>query len=499
MLGSTRRGGLVGVVAAVVVLHLSGCADNQVGPVELSVLDVSIAVTGVDANDGFLITLDGGTPQIASTAVGLGSRVVVTSGKHTIALSGFPGNCSVDSPNPLVVDVAPSGVAKVEFRITCTATTGVIAATATVSGSSQPIWFSLQVDAAPYQSLRANQKTSAGTYGGGAHIVRLLKVPSFCAMVGDDTTAVSIRTGGLTRDTVLASFDLNCAPVSYGSDSAVIAFQRGNGIAVVREDGSNVLIVTHGTTPSWSRDGEFLVYKIPNCVSEWGCSGELWMIRPDRSGARQITSSTGFDDSDPVLSPDGRSVAFVRFWNGPDQSYLMMSDLTGVSPAVLSIWHPYSTPSWSPDGTQIAFTCEGPPPTWELDICRVSTAGGCTSYFVNVCTGLPPTEHLTSTRFVESEPAWSPDGAHIAFTLSCSAAACPPGVVGRESYIALLNPITGLVTPIVPGHRPAWSPDGKRIVFAGNASNPGLNVINWDGTGVRRLTDDSSDTAPSWR
>jgi hypothetical protein len=24
-------------------------------------------------------------------------------------------------------------------------------------------------------------------------------------------------------------------------------------------------------------------------------------------------------------------------------------------------------------------------------------------------------------------------------------------------------------------------------------------VINWDGTGLRRLTDDSSDTAPSWR
>jgi hypothetical protein len=500
MLGSTRVDGPVALMAAVVVLHLFGCAETPVAPVERSQLSVSVAVSGLDTHDAFLVTFDGGAPHAFSAAVGLAFGSVA-SGEHTLALSGFPANCSVAGPNPLVVTLAPSEVAEVDFRITCTATNGAIAVAAMVSGSSQPIWFSLQVDAAPYQTLRANQRTLAGTYAIGAHIVRLLNVPSFCDVIGDDTTTVSIGTGGLRRDTVLVSFDVNCHPVQYASgDSAVIAFQRGREIAVLREDGSNAQILTQGTAPSWSPDGEFLVFQRPmSCVPDLGCSTSLWMIRPDRSGAREITNTTGVDDSDPVVSPDGRRVSFIRFWQGPDQSYLMLGDLIGTPPMVLSIWHPYSKPTWSPDGTQIAFTCQGPPSTWELDICRVSTAGGCASYLVNVCTDVPPVEHLTSTRFFESEPAWSPDGARIAFTLACSDAACPPGIATRESYIALLNPITGLVTPVVPGHRPAWSPDGTRIVFVGNSGNPGLSVINWDGTGLRRLTDDSSDTAPSWR
>ena len=502
MQGSARIGGTVSLLTAVLAFQLAGCADTQIGPPEVSALSIRVTVSGVDTDDGLQISLDGAVPQVVSPIWGLVLRSIA-SGAHTITVSALGKNCTLDGPNPLVVNVVPGGVGNVDFRVTCTATKGVIAVHATVSGSLWPTWLRLQVDAAPPEWIRANQKTFVGSFAGGAHVVRLVAVPSSCSLVGDDSIAVSIKTGGITRDTVLANFDLNCdpeVPVPYGSgDSAVIAFQRGDDIAVVREDGSNAQLLIPGATPSWSPDGEFLAFQRRRCVSEWGCTGDLWMIRSDGSGVRPITTSEGFDDSDPAVSPDGRSVAFIRFWNGPDESYLMVSDLGSTSPVVLSIWNPFSTPTWSPDGSQIAFTCQGPPLTWELDICRVATAGGCASYFVNVCTEPPPVEHLTSTRFVESEPAWSPDGARIAFTLGCSAAACPPGVVGPESYIALLDPVTGSVTPVVPGHRPAWSPDGKRIVFAGNATNPGLNVINLDGTGLRRLTDDARDTAPSWR
>jgi dipeptidyl aminopeptidase/acylaminoacyl peptidase len=496
---SARIGGPFSLLTAVLVLQSAGCGDTHVGPAEQSALSISVTIIGVDTDEPFLISLDGLDPRPLSAADGLVLRSIA-SGRHTLTLSGFRENCSVDGPNPIVVDAPPAGVVRVDFHVTCTATTGVIAVAIPVSGAEAPIWFHVQVDSAAPEWIPRNQKTVIGSFFGGAYVVRLVDVPRFCHVLGDASTSVSVRTGGLTQDIVLASFEVSCEADPEGkSDDAVIAFQRSDSIALVREDGSNIRLLTPGVAPSWSPDGEFLVFQRPRCLADWGCRADLWMIGPDGSGAREITRSESFYDSDPAVSPDARSVAFIRFWNGPDESYLMVSDLNGISPVILSIWDPYSTPTWSPDGTRIAFTCAGPAPTWELDICVVKTAGGCTSYFVNVCQGLPTVVHLTNSRFVESEPAWSRDGDRIAFTLACSTSACPPGVDDRESYVALLDPLTGAVTPIIPGHSPAWSPDGKRIVFAGNAGNPGLNVINLDGTGLTRLTDDPRDSAPSWR
>lgn len=62
----------------------------------------------------------------------------------------------------------------------------------------------------------------------------------------------------------------------------------------------------------------------------------------------------------------------------------------------------------------------------------------------------------------------------------------------------LISPNAGGFTRLEPGHRPAWSPDGTRLVFVGEADSPGLYVVNADGSGLVRITDDPADTAPSW-
>ena len=36
---------------------------------------------------------------------------------------------------------------------------------------------------------------------------------------------------------------------------------------------------------------------------------------------------------------------------------------------------------------------------------------------------------------------------------------------------------------------PVWSPDGGKVAFERNPPQPGLFVVNADGSGLRRLTD----------
>ena len=47
---------------------------------------------------------------------------------------------------------------------------------------------------------------------------------------------------------------------------------------------------------------------------------------------------------------------------------------------------------------------------------------------------------------------------------------------------------------------PTWSPDGKRIAFASRLNRVDIYVINLDGTGLKKLTTDSSAVAgpPDW-
>jgi len=62
------------------------------------------------------------------------------------------------------------------------------------------------------------------------------------------------------------------------------------------------------------------------------------------------------------------------------------------------------------------------------------------------------------------------------------------------------NGVTTLAT-MGDNSEPSWSPDGTKLVFASSRDgNQELYVVNSDGTGEKRSTDDSwSDAAPAWR
>lgn len=284
-------------------------------------------------------------------------------------------------------------------------------------------------------------------------------------------------------------------PVPPMVTAGKIAFERAGRIMVVDPDGSSLFTFIDGRAPSWSVDGRRLVFQRPACLDRSLPPGndcdDVWMVNADGSGLSPITSYEWVLDYDPVWSPDGSKVAFVRVVHGPDQSYLVVANVDPPSPLwserVLSAWWPLSRPTWSPDGARIAFTCEGPPPRWESDICIVSSNGN-VGYSGG---GLRPVDKITNDTWTDSDPTWSPDGTRIAFTTNRHA-------TDGRSYIALISSNGSGFTRLVPGRRPAWSPDGTRIVFVGGADAPGLHVVNLDGSGLVRITDNPADTAPSW-
>jgi molecular chaperone DnaK (HSP70)/Tol biopolymer transport system component len=103
-----------------------------------------------------------------------------------------------------------------------------------------------------------------------------------------------------------------------------------------------------------------------------------------------------------------------------------------------------SNPALSPDGRRVAFSVNG-----DLFVMNVDGSGRA---------------RMTSTPNLEVEPDWSPDGTRIAFTLRAPA--------DNRGHIYVVNAngtnLRSLVATSVDEGRPSWSPDGTRIAFETN-------------------------------
>jgi len=138
-----------------------------------------------------------------------------------------------------------------------------------------------------------------------------------------------------------------------------------------------------------------------------------------------------------------------------------------------------SEPAWSPDGAQIAFNCVVESGNW--DICVVNADG----------TG---PVRLTSDTALDALPAWSPDGSKIAFVSDRDGAA-------RRLYVMDADGTGAVRLTDGTAGGPAWSPDGARIAFdcVVESGNWDICVTNADGTGLVRLTSDPAlDAFPAW-
>jgi hypothetical protein len=135
-----------------------------------------------------------------------------------------------------------------------------------------------------------------------------------------------------------AKLDLNVGITAQGDENAVGWLVVSGGaqeswtdkrIALVAPDAAGFELLTPpdvaAVSPRWSPEGKQIVYVAAPDIGPDGreaalSTRRLWLMAPDGSNQRQITSGDGFRDEAPMWSSDGESILFARL-NAADPCY----------------------------------------------------------------------------------------------------------------------------------------------------------------------------------
>ena len=271
-------------------------------------------------------------------------------------------------------------------------------------------------------------------------------------------------------------------------------------------------LTTGPASVAWTADGASLVYSM---------QGSLWRQRADSAAAEQLTDDRGADYQ-PDCSPDGRSVAFVRY-DGRSME-LMLLDLESRAVRPLTANGAVNVePRWSADGGRLAYVSTAGSGHFLLHVADVRDGR------ITPSRPLLPDRRSDVPRYYYSRfdhainPAWTRDGRELIFVSNREIAhgtgdlvrmavngSDPPRVVQHEetswharpdvspdgtrivysSYLGrqwqqlwLLPASGGYPFPLTYGDydntNPRWSPDGRRIAFISNrAGNTALWLID---------------------
>ena len=247
--------------------------------------------------------------------------------------------------------------------------------------------------------------------------------------------------------------------------------------------------VVAASSPQVSPDGKWVVFVVGKIdFPENRAKAQVWVAAADGSSPPRPLSSGDRSDTQPIWSPDGRSIAFVssRSENkGESTLHVLPMDGPGEVRTVASMKDGISGTSWSPDGTWIAFTSRtqderyaAKDESWQSPrkiehfFARLNGENWVfdrpSHVYVVPANGTAAPRNLTPGQFQHDGAGWLADSSAI--VTGAQRHATWDRDLANDLYVVPLDggEITALTHQTGIYYLPRVSPDGTKIAFLGN-------------------------------
>ncbi|MCX6363319.1 MAG: S9 family peptidase [Actinobacteria bacterium] len=243
----------------------------------------------------------------------------------------------------------------------------------------------------------------------------------------------------------------------------------------------DVFELTGVADPRLSPDGKTVAYVVAAVDAKANdYRGAIWLAPADGAAEPRRFTSGAKHDAGPRWSPDGAQLAFTSNREGKAAQLYVMPLAGGEPRKLTSLKEDVTQLAWSPDGATIAFVARVPDAAYDEEdekrrqprrftrlqykLDSVGWTGDRRQHLFAVgADGAAAPVQLTDGDYEDSAPAWSPDGATLAF------------VSGREPDWDI-EPVSDVYLVAAEGGEPrrlthgggsidgiAWSADGARL------------------------------------
>lgn len=241
--------------------------------------------------------------------------------------------------------------------------------------------------------------------------------------------------------------------------------------------------------PSWSADGNTIAFaKSSGRKSHRRI--DIYLANVDGSDPRRIPGTRG--GFDPVLSPDGHTLAFARErthrmrggWFCCSRATVWLLDMSTGSERRITPWQVelFEYPaSFTPDGSTLAVEREEPRGAeTRYTVLALHLAGGPPSVLVENAT----------------EPEYSPDGTRLALILTGKEEIVAGALEVTPTDLAVANAdgsgLTKLTHSEVEEWAPSWDPSGQRLAYTQYAASGTYESFFGDGDSLMEINPDGS-------